>query len=102
MKPILEELKEHWEGWELSIKVRNQARLVAKDYVKQCEKQLTAAKRIHYQTTKAWREAKEEARKAKSKFKSFPSYKRSWAKKNMGKVIDRISSPNLKQEKQDD
>lgn len=94
MKPILESLKEHWEGWELSIRVRNEARLVAKDYVKKCGEELATAKRIHYQTTKTWREAREEARKAKSKFKSFPSYKRSWAKKNMGKVIDKINSQN--------
>lgn len=97
MKPILESLKEHWEGWELSIRVRNEARLVAKDYVKQCEKQLAAAKRIHYQTTKAWREAREEARKAKSKFKSFPSYKRTWAKKNIGKVIDKMNSSTVQE-----
>ena len=91
MKPILEQLKENWEGWELSIKVRDQARLVAKKYVKECEEQLAAAKRISYQTTKVWREAREEARKAKSKYKSYPSYKRTWAKKNVGKVIDKIN-----------
>lgn len=96
MKPILEELKEHWEGWELSIRVRNEARLVAKSYVKKCGEELATAKRIHYQTTKSWREAREEARKAKSKFKSFPSYKRSWAKKNMGKVMDMIEKKCVK------
>lgn len=94
MKAILDEFKEQWDGWEISIKLRNEVRLASKIHIKGCEKELKKAKQIGYQTMMAWREAKEESKKAKYRFKSFANRKRYWAKRNMGKVISKLGSSN--------
>jgi hypothetical protein len=86
-RPILEKLKEEWEGWKLSVIVRNSARNSSKLFVKRAEKELREAKRVLYLTTKQWREAREMEKKTKAKFKGFVSQRRSWAKHNLGKVL---------------
>jgi hypothetical protein len=89
-KPILIKLKEVYEGWELSVKIRNEARYAAKVFFKQKEKELRDAKRVIYLTTKAWNEARINSKKAKNKWKSYVSSRRQWAKHNLGKVFNNM------------
>ena len=90
----MDELKQRVQGWDLSIKIRNEARQGAKKILREKEQELKLAKRIVYQTNKQWIEARKELKSAKSKLSSYPSYRRQWAKRNFGKVMDMIDKRN--------
>ncbi|MDD4761708.1 MAG: hypothetical protein PHZ25_01660 [Candidatus Pacebacteria bacterium] len=96
-KPIIEQLKSYYEGWSLSVKIRNEVRNSAKIFLKQKEKELKDAKRVLYLTTKSWNEARVNEKKARNRFKGFISQRRSWAKHNLGKVFNKIEERELTQ-----
>lgn len=87
-KPIMEVLKENFEGWELSFNLRTSVHKAAKEEVKRKEFELKRAKQILYQTNKAKKEAQLNVKTAGRKYKSFITRRRSWAKSNYGKVLD--------------
>jgi len=91
---IMDQLREAVEGWDLSVKLRNGARQVAKNVLKEREKDLKDAKRVLYLTTKAWNEARAELKTSKNRLTSYPSTRRRWAKQNIGKVLDMIDKQN--------
>ena len=87
---IIEKLKEEWAGWEESIMIRRQAYLAAKEHMNALEEEYRQSRSIFNKTYKDWKEARNEAIRAKRRFKTYPYRARQWAKNNFGKVWDLI------------
>ena len=91
MKESVEDkLKEELEGWLLSIKIRRESYVKAREHVKLKERELKEAKYIFGQTYKNWKEARKEALRAKRRVYSVPYRMRKWAENNFGKAWELI------------
>jgi hypothetical protein len=84
----LAELKKRYEGWESKILVSRTAYLVAKNNVRNAERDLKLAKQKFNQCYRDWTSARKEAVRAKRRFKTYPRNVRVWAKNNFGTVWD--------------
>lgn len=85
-------LKEIFESWELSVKVREAAYRSAQSYLREIEKKFKEAKRIKAMTYRDWTKARKEVVKTKAKFKRYPYSVRYWSRNNMGKVMNFLES----------
>lgn len=84
---ITDNLKHKIISWEEILRIRKEEYNSAKAYNKKAEEDLRKAKRVKNGAYKNLREARLNLSRAKKRLSAYPSIIRSWAKRNMDKVL---------------